>query len=116
MYKSIQTPHSPLSPIPDLCDNGIMQMESTFLLTPNNAVKFSAVGTKNRRRSFTPIQNFRSPIGFSPILTKTPCQPTSEASSEIYSTPENSTTTVLLMKQTLSAPKKITSRYHSAPK
>lgn len=115
MYKSIQTPHSPLSPIPDLSENNILEMQSTFLLTPNDTTKMSVAGSKNRRRTFTPIQNFRSPVGLSPILNKTPNQKPTEASDESYSTPKDRLT-VLLLKQTLSAPKKISTGYHSAPK
>lgn len=80
MYKSIQTSHSPLSPLPRFLGTDLSLLSSTKYLTPSNGLK-----TKVRRRTFTPITGNRmvSPPSISPILKK-PLSDWNESPSEMF--------------------------------
>lgn len=118
IYKNIQTPNSPLSPLPTMSETSLLGLQSTMMfLTPQSASAMSSKRMKNRRRTFTPIaHNFMSPIGVSPIPQKTPNESALQDSFENSYTPENKSRLFADMKHSLSVPKRATGGYHSAGK
>lgn len=104
MYKTIQTPHSPLSPLPPRIHSTGYLMEKTpnlQYLTPSYPTKISH--QQNKRRSFTPsaFDNIPPP-SVSPIQT-------------VYESPESDLENSVILKKPVSSATKLAELLSATP-